>query len=234
MDTARSWRFKSRGTPSSLYGKTVVFAVLAASLPACRSVELSETSRRSIRTVNVSNEVAEQGSFSGSLPGINTATRGTVWYSTWITAPVGIVYDLIDWSVNKRRRAVAIERKMRDAGAPVGELVRGEFLRGVEGTGVFDPVMRGSADARFVLTVEYGLSDGLGLRGTWKPWLEVEGTLLDQEGNVHWRKRASVSSRDERLPEFFEPFRKPARLRSAFTRAARIVVADLMEHLAES
>lgn len=194
----------------------------------CRTVRLSDVSRDSVHVVSVGERVVEEGSFSGSL--INLPTRGELYYVFWFTLPIGVIYDLVDWSENVRRRSEALARQMRRVDIRIGDIMRNQFMSRLTEEEMFDTVVDSGGDARFRLEVQYGLSDRMGLRG-WKPWLEVEGTLLDPEGEVLWRRVEKVSDGDPNLPEFVWPFSKPERLRRAYAKAARMAAARLVEHL---
>ena len=194
----------------------------------CRTVHLSDASRDWIHVVSVGEHVVEEGSFSGSL--IDLPTRGEMYYLFWFTIPIGVIYDLIDSSENARRRSEALAQQMRQADVHVGDIMRRQFMSRLSKEEVFDAVLESGGDARFRLEVEYGLADRMGLRG-WKPWVEVEVTLLDLEGEVLWRKAEKISDGDPNLPEFVWPFSKPERLRRAYAKAARMAAARLVEHL---
>ncbi len=212
-------------TPSPL-----VLAALV-TLSGCSGVDLADETRKSLRTVSVHRDIEVSGSFSGKLPGVDLTTRGTMWYSGWITAPVGAYFDVVDWSENHNRWAKAFSRRMRAADVEVGDLVREQFFRELSEADVFGSVVEWGGDAVFSLKVDYGLADGWGARGSWKPWLEVEGVLVDADGRVLWRESTSIASIDDRLPELFRPFKSPRKLRTAYRVAAKILAAELIEDL---
>ena len=204
------------------------FVFVALFVTGCHTVRLSDSTRNSIHVVSVSERVVEEGSFSGAL--IDLPTRGEMYYVFWFTIPVGLIYDLVDWSENARRRSAALAQQMRQADVRVGDIMRQQFISRLSKEEVFESVLESGGDARFRLEVEYGLADRMGLRG-WKPWIEVEGTLLDSEGEVLWRKSEKISDGDPNLPEFVWPFSKPERLRRAYAKAARMAAVRLVEHL---
>ena len=94
-------------------------------------------SRSTCCTVSVSPDVPELGTFSGDLPGVYIPQRSAIWYSLYLTAPVGMVIDLIDWSETKARKSAAIAWRMDDSKVKIGSIVRDEFLWCVENCGIF-------------------------------------------------------------------------------------------------
>ena len=203
----------------------------ALSLAGCSSVRLADDAREKIRTIHVSPEIVEEGSYSGSLRGVDVPSRGAAWYSLWFTAPVGMMTDLICWSENEANRRRSFVSRMRKAEVFVGDVVRNTVEASLRRGMVFASVVDRGGDAELRLAVEYGIDDGMGLRGTWKPWLEIEGTLVAADGDVLWRRAAAVGADDPRLPEFHDPFRRPDRLRAAYTKAARIISRALIADL---
>jgi hypothetical protein len=200
----------------------------------CETIPLSAESRAELRSVRVSTKVPERWTYSGHLPELEVETRSAMWYGSWITAPVGVIYDLIDWPENERRRRVAFAARLREADVSVPRLVRERLVRGLERRRVFEAIVDADGDATLALEVEHGLDDGLGVRGSWKPWVEVVAELTGENGEVFWRCRASISASDERTGELAEPFRDGRRLESVYDGAVDIVVAELLDHLTGS
>ncbi len=212
----------------------LILCALAAStaFAGCSSVvPFSEESRRWVRSVTIRADGPVEASYQGRLPGLYNDTRGSVWYSSVLTAPVGVAYDLIDWGENQERRSESFQHRLHKLDVDVPAMVRLEFTRHVEGSRMFDSVRNGEGDASFDLDIRYGLTDTMGLRGGWKPWLVVEGKLIDREGTVLWRQEAEVSAYDERIPEVDRPLGQPKYLGCAFRNAAKMVAAKLVRHL---
>ncbi|MBN1444120.1 MAG: hypothetical protein JXA90_15525 [Planctomycetes bacterium] len=217
---------------STITRTSLLAALLLAS--GCGSVPLDDEARTRIAAASVAIDISERGSYTGDIPGIPYSTRGAVWYSTYFTAPVGMVIDLIDYSDNQAYRRTALECRMRDADIPVGSMVASDLARRLLERGIVRHVARDEAETaaiRFRLAVEYGLDDGMGLRGSWKPWLDVEASLVDETGRVLWSHEASKSCGDHGVAEFLDPFWDPARLRGSYASQARAVVAELVRHL---
>ncbi|HVR73748.1 MAG TPA: hypothetical protein VMT52_05425 [Planctomycetota bacterium] len=201
-------------------------------LSGCSSMDLSAEARRTIHAVSLSPTWDEKASFSGSLPELDVTTRGSIWYLYWITAPVGIVFDLIDWSRNAEARQAIYTTRLQGAKVAVGVMLRDSFQTHLEKGRSFPAVVDEDADAEFRFAIDHGISDGLGLRGTWKPWLEVDASLVERSsGRVVWRRKAAVGSNDARTPEVFNPFKNHDNLRDAYEAAIEIVTKDLLESL---
>ncbi|HLU50191.1 MAG TPA: hypothetical protein VK116_18975, partial [Planctomycetota bacterium] len=154
------------------------------------------------------------------------------WYGSWITAPIGIFLDLIDLSENARRRSTALRRRMAADGISVPRIVRAALRERLEESAVFVDADAHSPDGVIHLSIEHGLDDGFGLRGSWRPWIEIRASLLDGEGAVHWRAKAEVPPSDDRLGELDAPFATPERLEAVYAKASAIAVDALLRHLA--
>jgi hypothetical protein len=201
-------------------------------LAGCSSIDLSAEARQSIQAVSLSPTWEEAASFSGSLPELDVTTRGSIWYVYWITAPIGMVFDLIDWSRNEEARQTIYTTRLQGAKVAVGLMLRDSFQTRLEKGRPFPAVVDSDGDAEFRFAIDHGISDGLGLRGTWKPWVEVDASLVERtSGRVLWRRKAAVGSTDERTPEVFNPFKNPDDLRDAYEAAVEIVTKDLLESL---
>jgi hypothetical protein len=220
--------------PDPTFAPLAARIVLAAAVlvPACSTVELSEESRQAIRQVRVSAEVPEVASVSGRLPEVSGDTRGSVWFSSLLTAPVGVVFEVIDREENAARETRIFRKFLRDAEIDVPVMVRNRFLKHLAAAKLFDSIYADPGDATFKLRVEHGLADGLGLRGTWRPWVRVEGVLVDNGGEVLWQFEAEVD--DGRVPELEHPAREAAYLRKAYAVAVDLATAALVEHLAQA
>jgi len=210
-------------------GRKTALAALVLSLAGCHTVELSKDARARIASVQVGATIEEHGSYAGALPQAGVESRGAAWYVTWLTAPIGVVLDLVFWSEHAAAKEVAFEGLMRENGVSVADIVRSTLTEQLAGDAGFRIVPSG-ADAELRIAIDYGLSDGMGARGSWKPWLEVSGVLVGPGEELLWRRRARISSYDDRLPELQQPF-DPERLRGAFRRAARLVTRELVGSL---
>ena len=198
-------------------------------------VPFSPEARARVRNVTVSQAISAEGTFSGSLPGIDFSSGGAAFYGTFITAPIGMVWDLFVWNEDKQRRSDLFESRLEGLEVDVPALARQEFVRHVEGAHLFDSVRNDRGEAEFRLEIEYGLSDGWGFDNLWKPWLRVEGSLVDATGAVLWRDATEVKTGDERVPSLdHHPLRKPEHLRKAYRRAARVAARELIESLFET
>ena len=212
--------------------RIVSLVALSALFAGCSSVELSDEARQAIRTVSIEDIQVAHASYKGHMPELDVRSRGQFWYALWVTAPIGVLVDLYDWPAHNRRRADAFQHALERAGVSVDKIVREEFATAVVNEGPFAQLLNWGADAKFQLALSYGLDDAMGTRGTWKPYVELEGTLVDQDGNVLWRQTANVTDGDERTTELERPLSDGARLARAYRQAARLVASDLMDHLA--
>lgn len=213
--------------------RTLAALLLATALGCSGRVPLTEETRRSVRTVSIVAPVPAAGTLSGNLPGVSVESPGAVWYSSYLTAPVGVVCDLFHLSETGERRADAFAYRMEESGVDVGRIVHTGFRKKLLATELFRVSDASDVDARFQLDVRYGLDDGWGVRGSWKVSLDVEGSLVDRQGEVLWRSSASISSADERVPELLDPFRRPDLLARAYARAANLVTRALLRDLCQ-
>jgi len=205
----------------------------AHSLSSCSgTVEFSPEARQRLRAVSVSKDVGAEGSLSGSLPELAVDTRGSVWFSSLVTAPVGVVFEVVDWSGNRKHSAERFEEFLEDSGVDVATLARNEFLRGLANAHLFDSIYADPGQATFRLSVEHGLSDGLGWRGSWKPWVTIVATLAEGlDGRTLWRYESSVDAADPRVPEVEFPTRQAAFLRKSYAKAVELATEELITHL---
>lgn len=200
----------------------------------CGSVSLSLDARRQISSVSVKEVVVDSAKFSGSCPDMELPTRSAVWYSFWVTSPIGAVIDLIDWPRNSRRRIALFERKLGQASVDVPAMTQASFVSGLGRAGVFPAVFPPvvDADAEFELSLEHGLTDHMGLSEAWHPWVSVHGVLKRRStGEVLWRQTAKVGSSDERVPAVQYPFRRHDRLRHAYQKAIDAAISVLVQSL---
>ena len=202
-------------------------------LSGCSSIiDLSPDARQAIHAVSLSPKFEEEASFSGSMPELDVPTRGSIWYVYLITAPIGMVFDIIDWSRNEEARQAIYNTRLRGAKVAVGLMVRDSFQTRLEEGHPFPAVVEKDGDAEFHLAIDHGISDGFGLRGGWKPWVEVDASLVERSsGNVIWRRKAAVGSNDARTPEVYNPFKFPKNLRDAYEAAIEIVTKELIDSL---
>ena len=171
------------------------------------------------------------GSISGNLPEIQSDSRGAKWFGTWITIPVGVFFELFDYSDNQKNARNAFAAFLEDSEIDLSRMVRNKFIRHLAGSRVFDSIYAEPGEAHFKLEVEHGISDGFGLRGAWKPWLTVVGTLESPDGEVLWRYEAEVTEGDARVPEVQSPTTQQDYLRRAYAIAVDKVTEELVEHL---
>ncbi len=212
-------------------GTVPALAALVLPLAGCETLSLSDEARHAVRQVSVSPRVAATGTYSGDLQELDFPTRSSQYYAYPITAPIGMVLDLVDMGKNKRRKESMFQRRLQGDGVEVATIVRQNFSVKLAEAKLFDAVLAEGGDARFDLEVDYGLAEGWGSEGIWTPWLEVRGTLRDANANVLWRRSATISSGDNRLPRSDHPLRQSGYLEKAYSRAASILTEDLIAHL---
>ncbi|MEM7230943.1 MAG: hypothetical protein AAF517_02135 [Planctomycetota bacterium] len=196
----------------------------------CSSARLSKDERDSIRSISFAENVVEEIEFSGGLPGVDVPTRGEQWYAFWITAPIGVVLDLVDWSSNAERRGRSLQHRLAQADIDVPQIVETSLRTEVGRRDIF-PVHNWGGDARVELEIRHGLDDGMGFRGAWAPWVEVEARLVHTSGDVLWTATRQVASGDSRLGGFIRPFSKPEGLKRCYRKAARLIAEELVDHL---
>jgi hypothetical protein len=214
---------------SSVSGTLTLAAAL--SLAGCGTVSLSEEARQAVRQVSVSPKVAATGTYSGDLQELDFATRSEPFYAYPVTAPIGLVIDLIDMGKNRRRKEYLFTRRLQVEGVEVAAIVRQTFSSQLAEAKLFDAVLADGGDARFDLEVEYGLDEGWASEGIWTPWLEVCGTLRDAKDNILWRRSVAIPSSDERLPRAEKPLWQKGYLQKAYSRAASILTEELIADL---
>jgi hypothetical protein len=224
----------SRSSHAGLLRAIGAASILSFVVSGCsNTVELTRESRHEIRNVHVRTQVPEQASISGHLAEIDSDTRGSVWFSSLITMPVGVVYEVMDWSDNKKQTSDRIQSFLAESGVDMPQVVRNKFLRHLANAKVFESVYADSSHATFELEIEHGLSDGLGWRGGWKPWITAVGSLVDRDGSVVWRYEATISEHDARVPQVEYPARQEKFLRRAYATAADLVAKELVDHLVQ-
>jgi len=214
-----------------LLRSTTVLALVLIAAGCSSTIELSPENRQQIRLVHVSKDVPEQASISGHLAEIHTATRGGLWFSSLLTAPVGIVLAVLDWSDDEEQSSIRFRSFLEKSDVDVPHLARSRFLRHVANAKVFDSIYTEPGQGTFELQIEHGLSNGLGWRGSWKPWVTAVGSLVDREGKVVWRHQATISEHDARVPEVSHPARQEKFLQRAYARAVDLVTQELVDHL---
>lgn len=212
---------------------TAAWALAIAALPlaGCGTVSFSEEARQAVRQVSVSPRVAATGTYTGDLQELDFATRSAPYYVYPVTAPIGMVIDLIDMGKNRRRKEYLFQRRMQVEGVEVAAIVRQTFSSKLAEAKLFDAVLADGGDARFDLEIEYGLDEGWASEGIWTPWLEVCGTLRDAQDKILWRRSVTIPSSDERLPRSERPLRQNGYLQKAYSRAASIITEELIADL---
>lgn len=191
----------------------------------CSTVDFSAESRRRIRTVVIDDLVAVEADYHGHLDTYEGDSQSAIWHASF------------EAQKESEESAPALGGGFHDhllsSGVDVASITRQELVRYIEGTHIFESVRGREGDAVLTISIDYGISDALGLRGAWKPWLGVTAVLRDHDGNVHWRASEAISSYDERLHEIERPLIDTDRLAIAFRGAARILAGELARRLVE-
>ena len=158
--------------------------------------------------------------------------RSVPFYTGIITAPVGVVLDIIDWSDNIERRSQALIKRLRMDDIQVSALVEQQFalaLRSMDPGFTVSAEPNPNAEARCEFDIEHGLSNQFGMADNWRPYVTINATLIrNSDEQILWSNEASVSSRDERIVDMDRPFYRPGRLRRAYLQAVRFTIQDLL------
>lgn len=206
----------------------------------CHTVHLSPEKRITIKSVSISPEVKGEDriDYMGpALEGYEPFNPGFIHFP--VLRELMIVYSITPiglWTISRAygRMEDALTERMQKAGVDVGEIVRGSFQARLKKSKLFPEIVSAGADATLHLWVKCGISNaGGGMSAGSRPWLRVEGSLLDSEGEVLWRRRTKVSTFQERVPAYeIERFYvDPELFRDAVARASSIAVGDLLLHM---
>ncbi len=218
----------------------IAAAVLVAAATGCHTIELTPAVRRSIQTVSIEREVRvpERIEYSGrELEGHEVISPTLLQIPIlrelcllYAITPIGI------WQTSRAYSRMEAELTERFRDVDIGGIVRDRMATVLERSGLFPSIVRDGADARLFLTITgYGLSTASwGFGEGARPWVEVEGVLVDPEGVILWRRRETVSTGEDRIiAHDIEKLRvNPELFQRAFGRAASIVAVELVRHMA--
>jgi hypothetical protein len=115
----------------------------------------------------------------------------------------------------------------------VGEIVRTQFLKGLQADPRFAGKLGDSGDAQFELHVSlYGLVSNGPFSAQYRPWLGVVAKLVEPSGKVIWQDSDSVTFNDAvPLAPYKAYFEDPTTFRVGFAAAADAVTQMLLKKM---
>jgi hypothetical protein len=205
----------------SIY-KFILSGFAAIILSGCAStVPLSQESRKSIRSISISETV--------SLPD-NMFYHGG-------GQTLGMLFGAVGGAVAgsaSQRPADQIRTFMQASNINVDEMVRFAFTDELEKASVFEISDSKSVDAQIELEINmYGLIQVHGYSSRLRPIMAVRGKLIDNNGKVLWIGHGSTPAFTSNLPAhtLAEYSADPELLKKAFLDASRIVALELLSDL---
>jgi len=184
-------------------------------LSACvGSVPLTAKNRASTQSISVSEHV--------TMPDV-MFYRGPEYALGALKVPV----EYIEKSIGE-----VIQQLLREHKIDVAQMVRDQFIKGLEDQRLFNSIVTEGGDAELKLTIRiYGF--GYEMSSQLKPMLGVEGTLITSNDTVLWKKYGYVTNLSKETPpntlgQFID---NPKLMREAFAVATQIVVEDLITHM---
>jgi hypothetical protein len=124
-----------------------------------------------------------------------------------------------------------IANYVRDENIDIGAMVRSEFERQLLARPEFASRIKSDAPSRFVLSARYGLSK-IGFGG-YKPYLSIHVMLIDANRVEVWKRHDYIGGLNSSTPalKYDDYFSSPETFKSAFTAAAKEVVALVLKKL---
>ena len=220
---------------------TITFLLLLALTAGCRTAasvltDVERASLTSVRLVPVEGRVHSYG----KLPMEYEVDGSNGFMSSIYTAPIGVVYGLLNYKKTEERRArilrAAFHKAKVDVEAIVDRAIRRQFRKilpledpapAVDDTE--DPEL--DAGPRLEVKYHFGIESLSALDDGWMPWLRLDCTLTDEDGNVLWRDSSRLEARGE-LP-FPDPFRDYKHLRRLVRDLARRETVEMRRQMLE-
>ena len=199
---------------------TLFFAVGCAT-----TQSITDAQRKSVRSVTVANNVPIPEYPEVVGPSVNKA-------GFWL-GPIGMIATM----KNENADSVKLKKYMNEQKIDIREIVRQEFLANLTATKAFPAILAEGGEATFDLAVEnYGFAPGFSMRPINKPvrpTLRLVAKLSTSDGKVLWQSAAyitGVSGEFESI-QLEDYYSTAGRIREAFTKAAQIVVKELLNDL---
>ena len=200
----------------------------------CSTVALSDEARAKIDNIRV---VAREGlvSYSGMLPPQYEVDNGNGLMKLPWTMPLGVAYELVTYGKTRERKTHRLKEIFKTRKVDVVGQVQEEFIQNLRDSELFTIVdEEARADANLTLTVHYGVHGATLFDESWRPWIKVEGIITDMNAKTLWKKIVELDAHHGELKEFPfpDPFQSPSNLRTNYRRGAKIIVRELLNHLA--
>ncbi|MHC4751574.1 MAG: hypothetical protein ACYTFW_17090 [Planctomycetota bacterium] len=184
-------------------------------LTACvSSVPLTAEKKASIKSISINNHVQMPDAM---------FYRGPEYALGAFDIPV----EYIEKSIGE-----IIQYLMRESKIDVTQIVREQFINGIEVNRIFESIVSESGDAEIRLSIRiYGFAYEISSK--LKPMLGVEGSLIKSDDSVLWKKYAYVTNLNKSTPSstLGQFFNNPELMREALTVATQIVVEDLVNDM---
>jgi hypothetical protein len=206
--------------------KTTLALLALVFVAGCATTQsISDAQRKSIRSVTVANKVVVPESPQVVGP---SANKAGFWLGP--LAMVAVMHSEND-------DAVKLKSYLKEQKIDIGQIVRQEFVTNLTATQAFPAIVAEGGEATIDLVVEsYGFAPGFSMRPINKPvrpTLRLIAKLSTSDGKVLWQHTGYTTN----LSGEFEPYQldeyygTPGRVQEAFTKAAQLVVKELLSDL---
>jgi hypothetical protein len=197
---------------------TVFFAVGCAT-----TQSITDAQRKSIRSVTVASDVAIPPNPQVIGPSVNKAG---FWFG-----PIGMLATM-----DSNDDSARLKTFMYEQGIDIKQIVRQEFVTGLTGSQTFPAILAEGGEATFDLAVEnYGFASGFSMRPINKPvrpTLRLAAKLSTSDGKILWQNAAYLTGLNEHFQSIqLEDYYGGGRIQEAFTKAAQILVQELLNDL---
>jgi hypothetical protein len=165
------------------------------------------------------------------LKSLDKASFQTISISNNVQMPEEMYYNE-PTAVHEKENADKIKYLMKLFDIDVSQIVREQFTKELESSGVFNSIVPEGGDGEIILRVnQYGF--GYGFEPGQKPMMAIDGSLQASDGSVFWRNYAYVTNLNTITPAYSieKLTNNPESLREAFEITTAILVQELVSHM---